>query len=66
MGGWQEEEEEGVLPYRPSHTNVPQPQNKGALSGAGLTLGMLTAGTPDDIKGGALLGRLCNSLLLLF
>lgn len=30
VGDWQEEEE-GVLPYRPSHTNVPRPQNKGVL-----------------------------------
>lgn len=49
-----------------SHQCPSAPKQGCTLSGAGLTLGTLTAGTPDDTKGGAFLGRLWNSVLLLF
>lgn len=41
----------------PRHISIPRPQNKG-LSGAGLALGRLRAGPPDNTKGGTFLGRL--------
>lgn len=66
MGDWQEEEE-GVLPYRPSHTNVPRPQNKGVLCQEQVSPSACSQlGHLMTQKGGALLGRFWNSVLLLF
>lgn len=41
-----------------SHQRPSAPKQGYALSGAGLTLGRLRAGPPDNTKGGAFLGRL--------
>lgn len=52
--------------YRPLTPASLSPKQGCTLSGAGLTLDTLTAGTPDDTKGRALLGRLWNSVWLPF
>lgn len=55
------EEEEGAFLTglsAQSHQGPSAPKQGYALSGAGLALGRLKAGPPDNTKGGAFLGRL--------